>query len=81
MENRVITIAINGSIADGPSWDAIQSVVRSMTNDDEGIFTRIHRRDLGANYRASSGVYDVAFRSGDDIIDVVLTVNKGVSNV
>jgi len=66
-------ITIKG-VKHGPSWDALQAMVRDMTDDEQATFTRINRRDKGVNYRAN-GVYDVTIRTkDDDTIQLVLTV-------
>jgi hypothetical protein len=72
----MVAITITGSIKFGPSWDALQTVVRSMVGDDEGVLVRIARRDGGVNYRATAGVYDVTFRTAGEEIPVTLTVNS-----
>lgn len=73
-----MNIEISGSIHFGPSWDDLQTLVRGMMGDvDGGVFTRIHRRDNGANYRAQYGVYDITYVPGKgDAVEIVLTVNR-----
>ena len=69
-------ITIRGGIKCGPSWVALQEVLRSMTNDDYGVLTQIARRGGGANYRDVNAVYDLTFLSHSDRIAVVLTVER-----
>lgn len=44
-----------------PSWETLQHVVRQCLKDDQGVFTRISRKDNGCNYNAC-GVYDLTYR-------------------
>jgi hypothetical protein len=75
----MLQITINGGIAFGPSWDDLQRLVVGMLNTP-GVFTRIARRDNGANYRANYGVYDVTFipETSGDVVEIELTVNRSV---
>lgn len=72
----MLRITINGAIESGPSWEAVQGLVMSMVGK-AGRLTRIARRRGGANYRATSGVYDCEFvpTESGDMVEIVLSVN------
>ena len=76
MTRQTLTLTITGDVQYGPSWDALQTLIRGMVNDDEGVLTRIARRDAGANYRAKSGTYDLTFRTKADELPVVVRINE-----
>lgn len=68
-------ITITGSLAYGPSWATLESLVVGML-DTPGNFTRIARRDKGVNYRAF-GTYDVVFTPHfSDPVNIELRVNS-----
>lgn len=68
-------ITISGSLDQGPSWTALQELVRSMIGD--GRFTRISRLDGGVNYRDRGGVYAATFTPEEgDAAEVEIRVNK-----
>ena len=69
-----MTITITGPVKSGPSWNAIEQTVVSMLGD--GRLTRISRTDGSANYRATSGRYDLTFiPERGDATEIVLVVN------
>lgn len=68
-----MTITMTGTAKYAPSWDALQTLLRSMVNDNEAVLTRIARRDGGVSYR-DSGVYDLTLRTEGREVPVELHV-------
>jgi len=57
-----------------PSWEALQTVIRTSLADDTGRITRINRRDGGCSYR-DKGTYDLTYiPEVGDAIQIVLIV-------
>lgn len=64
-------ITICGPLQCGPSWEALQEMIRTMIG--EGSLTRIARRDGSCCY-TDPGTYDLTFRKADTAIAIVLDV-------
>ena len=57
-----------------PKWEALQTLIRQVTNEPDGIITTLNRVDKGTDYR-KPGVYSIKFRlSSKCLLPITLNV-------
>lgn len=69
-----VTISITG-VKQAPDWVTLEQLLRQSLGEENGILSRIARRDGGVDYQAP-GTYDLRFTTHVDGVEVTLVVTR-----